>query len=113
MTSQAEIVCEHGNCRHPDCEECFPPDCTICNGTGLGGLTEQQIAAISFAIYVIEGDQSDWSDHGGTTQTHQEYLAALQSMLSPSASGGTRQHSKECLSLDNVLGRHACDCGAE
>ncbi len=37
----------------------------------------------------------------------------LEAALSPSASGGTRQHSPECLSLDNVLGRHACDCGVE
>ncbi len=27
--------------------------------------------------------------------------------------GEVRQHSPQCLSFDNVLGRHACDCGVE
>jgi hypothetical protein len=39
--------------------------------------------ALDFALYVIKADQSDWSDHGGTTQQHREWrdrISALAAM---------------------------------
>lgn len=46
----------------------------------LRALLAASREALEFAVYVIDADAGDWSDHGGNAQSHREWAAQLRSL---------------------------------